>query len=152
MLFRVLSVLFIVLGQIRVIWAFSECFRNCTDHLFEIVARYYLLGAAALRFAGMGHYPRTDFQNRISHSLLIRIAHMIRRQKALSKIFNSLCSMLYKSSRNIHVNPPQSSASFCLNSNGSEFSRFRCICSHCFQFTYISNKSLIKTKNDCVLI
>ena len=139
MLYRVLSVLFIVLGQIRIIWAFSKCFRNFTSHLFEVAPR-------RCDFAGLRHSARTDFRNNISPSLFVKITHMICRWKALSKIFNLKCNMLYKTAKNLHVNQPQNSASFCLNSNGSEFPRFRCIRSHCSQFTYISNKSSIKTK------
>ena len=73
---------------------------------------------------------RTDFQNGVSPSLLIQITHMIRRWKALSMIFNLICNMLHKTSRNIHENLPQRCMCICLSLNCSEFARFCSISSH----------------------
>ena len=140
-LFLVFNVLFIVVGQIRVILGFFGvfgAFSQCLRPKSEVAPR-------------SPEAARADFQMSISSLLLIRIAHMIRRWKALSKIFNLICNMLYKNFRNLRVILSQSEAFFFLNSNCSEFSCFCFICSHFSQLTYISNKSPIKTKTQSVL-
>ena len=101
-----------------------------------IAPRRCILGAALWRCGAAywrcGHprrclSARTDFQNGVSPSLLIQITHMIRRWKALSMIFNLICNMLHKTSRNIHENLPQRCMCICLSLNCSEFARFHSI-------------------------
>lgn len=94
----------------------------------------------------LGYSVGTNFQKGISLSLFVKIAHMIRRWKAILMILNLIYNILCKASRNIHVNLPQSSVSFLLNSYWSVFPCFCCIYSHCSQLTNILKKELIKKK------
>ena len=147
-LLLVFNVLFIVVGQIRVILGFFGvfgAFSQCLRPKSEVAPRRLFWAPRSPEAA------RADFQMSISSSLLIRITHMIRRWKALLMIFNLICNMLYKNFRNLRVILSQSEAFFFLNSNCSEFSCFGFICSHFSQLTYISNKSPIKTKAQSIL-
>ena len=136
-----------------------ESFRACSVQIDELVPRRYGFVATSQQFLGISansvccstaalpcHFARTDFQNDVSLSLFVRIAHMIRRWKALSLIFTLICNILHKSFRNLHRKVPQWITYIFLNSKCFEFSRFHSISSHLLQWTYMSNKSPIKTK------
>ena len=105
----------------RVILGFFGVFLGLSRSILvkdlEVAPRLCFLGAAALRdlvsFLGAAALnssaaalrlwciARIDCQNLISYSLLIEIAHVIRRWKALSKTFKLICNVLYKNSTNI---------------------------------------------------
>ena len=100
-------------------------FGRCGAALWRCGAAYWRCG-----YPRRCQSARTDFQNGVSPSLLIQIMHMIRRWKALSMIFNLICNMLHKTSRNLHVILSQCVTFFFLNSDCSEFSCFCSISSH----------------------
>ena len=144
MLFRVLSVLFIVLDQIRVIWAFSECFRNFTGHLFEVAPRRYFVGAAILRVSVTLRALIFEIPYLLRYLSKSRIWYAVGKLFRRSLIWYAICYT--KLPKNLRVILSQSEVFVFLNSNCSEFSCFCSICSHCSQLTYISLKESIKTK------
>ena len=85
---------------------------------------------------------RTDFQIAISPSLLVGISRIIRRWKALSKIFNLICTLPYKSSMDLLQSVLQATNEIFFHSNCSKFHRFCSGCSNLFSFDLNINKTM----------